>query len=219
MTASQSERSVTCVTIIVLLLGCQVFTVVALTCCQAVLFRSLSVLDEVRVGDIVAVSSPPLPADACAASPHSSIKTSGSGVHALGIRRVAAVAGDELVACDDGEVMVVPPGFVWLTCDNASGCISSRVDSRVIGPVSLYDVAGRALSLVTSGARPAALSTNALSVSEDLQWARLECVAFVFEISLFTFSTALCTQFVPALLKNHDLEGRQRRHTNPIAAL
>jgi hypothetical protein len=152
-----------------------------LTCCQAVLFRSISVLDEVRVGDIVAVSSPPLPIDACSASSVAVFNNGASVARPLGIRRVAAVAGDELVACDDGEVLLVPPGFVWLTCDNANGSISSRIDSRVVGPVSLYDVYGRALSLVTSTSRPAALSTNAMSISEDSGWARFQCFAAVVE--------------------------------------
>jgi hypothetical protein len=120
------------------------------------------------------------------------MKQNANVASALGIRRVAAVSSDELVACDDGEVMVVPPGCVWLTCDNSSGCITSRVDSRVVGPVSLYDIVGRALSLVTLGAQPAALSTNALSVSEDLQWSRLACGApSICVMTQLTFSSVL----------------------------
>ena len=138
-------------------------------CSQAVLFRSLCVLDPVRVGDIVAVSSPPLPLEACAISSHSAATSSAL---AMGIRRVAAVAGDELIASDDGEVMVVPPGCVWLTCDNSTGDVALRIDSRLVGPVSLYDVLGRALSIVAAGSRPASLSSSAQSVSEDLKWAR-----------------------------------------------
>jgi hypothetical protein len=130
------------------------------------------VLDPVRVGDVVAVSSPPMPPEACSPSSLSVAKSSPGAAAPLGIRRVAAVAGDELIASDNGETMVVPPGCVWITCDNSNGDISSRVDSRVVGPVSLYELCGRALSIVSAARRPAALSTDSLSVSEDLEWAR-----------------------------------------------
>jgi hypothetical protein len=159
-----------------------------LTSLQAVLFRSLSVLDPVRAGDIVAVSSPALQLQlqhthtdtdththTDASSPPVPPQTS-SPHHqpALGILRVAAVAGDELVASDDGEVMLVPPGCVWLTCDNADGDAANRIDSRAIGPVSVYDVAGRALAVVTPGARPAALRNSSLSMTEDEEWGRYD---------------------------------------------
>ncbi len=169
---------------------------------QAVLFRSLSVLDPVRVGDIVAVSSPPLPIEACALSPYSSANSSEPP---LGIRRVAAVAGDELIASDDGEVMVVPPGCVWLTCDNSSGEVASRIDSRVVGPVSLYDVLGRALSIVAAGTRPAALSSNAETISEDLKWARLARLVFIFARDFaLTILSALFKQSRSAVAVNRD---------------
>ncbi len=142
--------------------------------CQAVLFRSLSVLDHVRVGDVVAVSSPPLPLEACCCPPYGpSQKREANDQPALGIRRIAAVAGDELVASDNGEIMIVPPGCVWLTCDDASGDIAMRIDSRTIGPVSVYDVAGRALSLVApAAANPTALGNNSESRLEDSEWNR-----------------------------------------------
>ena len=155
-----------------------------LTSLQAVLFRSLSVLDPVRVGDIVAVSCPALQLQHTHTDTHTHTDASSppvppqtSSPHhqhqpALGIRRVAAVAGDELVASDDGEVMLVPPGCVWLTCDNADGDACNRIDSRAIGPVSVYDVAGRALAVVTPGARPAALRNSSLSMTDDEEWGR-----------------------------------------------
>jgi hypothetical protein len=139
-----------------------------------VLFRSLSVLDSVRVGDVVAVASPPLPPDACSPPRNSASAAESGWPPALAIRRVAAVAGDELVASDDSEIMVVPHGCVWITCDNASGVLSSRADSRLIGPVSLYDVHGRALAIVSPGIRAAPLSSNRISVAEDKEWSRLE---------------------------------------------
>ena len=162
-----------------------------LTRFQAVLFRSLCVLDSVRVGDIVAVSSPPLPLEACALFSTPPSKSAGNSASPLGIRRVAAVAGDELIASDDGEVMVVPPGCVWLTCDNSTGDLNARVDSRLVGPVSVYNIFGRALSIV-SGGRPAALSSSALSISEDIEWSRSGIVfRFGFDVAFTLFCSVV----------------------------
>jgi hypothetical protein len=161
------------------------------------------VLDPVRVGDVVAVSSPPMPPEACSPSSLSVAKSSHGAAPLLAIRRVAAVAGDELIASDNGDIIAVPPGCVWITCDNSNGDISSRVDSRVVGPVSVYELCGRALSIVSACDRPAALSTNSLSVSEDLEWARLECYAAVRSCTWLTSSAASCTQFLAACAAKH----------------
>jgi hypothetical protein len=147
------------------------------------------VLDSVRVGDIVAVSSPPLPLEACALFSTPPSKSAGNSASPLGIRRVAAVAGDELIASDDGEIMVVPPGCVWLTCDNSTGDLNARVDSRVVGPVSVYNIFGRALSIV-SGGRAAALNSSALSNSEDIEWSRS---GFVFRFGFDVAFTLFCS--------------------------
>jgi hypothetical protein len=165
-----------------------------LTRFQAVLFRSLCVLDSVRVGDIVAVSSPPLPLEACALFSTPPSKSAGNSASPLGIRRVAAVAGDELIASDDGEVMVVPPGCVWLTCDNSSGDLNARADSRLVGPVSVYNIFGRALSVV-SGGRTAALSISALSISEDMEWSRSGIVIICGFFVSFTFFCSVVQAF------------------------
>eukprot|EP00030_Apusomonadida_sp_AF-17_P008940 a9497_82.p1 GENE.a9497_82~~a9497_82.p1 ORF type:complete len:187 (-),score=54.47 a9497_82:178-702(-) len=84
----------------------------------------------VHVGDVVACTSPSLPAGA------------------LIVRRVVAGPGDALVRNLDAagrERYVLGDDELWVTCDNPARNPELSLDSRDIGPLRFSDVVGRAI--------------------------------------------------------------------------
>ncbi|CAI5464120.1 unnamed protein product [Closterium sp. Yama58-4] len=66
-------------------------------------------------------------------------------------RRVAAVAGDEIVSSQPSDEPIrIEPNHFWVLADNPDVPAEEAWDSRTFGPVHLEDVLGRAVYVVRS---------------------------------------------------------------------
>eukprot|EP00124_Ichthyophonus_hoferi_P004159 Ihof_evm4s424 gene=Ihof_evmTU4s424 len=94
-------------------------------------------LHDVHLGDVIALVHPKSPNEVL-------------------IRRLTAKENDELISTEGIEPMKVPPGKIWVTCDN----LNVTSDSREYGPLSSDAVLGRVISTLNASYTPTGVVIN-----------------------------------------------------------
>ncbi|GJP37770.1 hypothetical protein CLOM_g22186 [Closterium sp. NIES-68] len=162
-----------------------------------VLFRYLPPTrwHPIFVGDVVALSpdppsfaansASPSPNDAAspasqlpgnAANPASPEAEAAPAPVPFVFRRVAAVAGDEMVSSQPSDEPVrIERNHFWLLADNPAVPAKEALDSRTIGPVHIRDIVGRALYVVRSAVDHEPIQNSDQATIDDAPTMAMEC--------------------------------------------
>lgn len=82
------------------------------------------------------------------------------------VRRVAGLAGDELVSDRDGEGSFKVPGdHCWVVRDNESA--ETSPDSRMFGPLSLENILGRVMYAIRSATDHGRVASSPYAMASD----------------------------------------------------
>ncbi|GJP37771.1 hypothetical protein CLOM_g14070 [Closterium sp. NIES-68] len=91
-------------------------------------------------------------------------------------RRVAAVAGDEMVSSQPSdEPLRIEKDHFWLLADNPAVPAKEALDSRTIGPVHIKDIAGRALYVMRSAVDHEPIQNSDQATIDDAPTMAMEC--------------------------------------------
>ncbi|GJP37766.1 hypothetical protein CLOM_g14065 [Closterium sp. NIES-68] len=94
----------------------------------------------------------------------------------IAFRRVAAVAGDEMVSSQPSdEPFRIEKDHFWLLADDPAVPAKEAIDSRTLGPVRLDYISGRALYVVRSAVDHEPIQNSPLAMRDDAAVMAMEC--------------------------------------------